>query len=340
MCMRSSSKLMWLFVVVGSGAVAACGSVASQSDGGGGSGGGGAGGSDAAVDVAPPTVTEACAMYATAFCGRLQACAPFVGQVLYGDRTMCETRAALGCMLDFEVSDTNHTTTDMVACAHDATSASCGDLVANVLPASCAIKPGMRLAGQGCGSSWQCMSTHCEKASGDCGVCAPRADAGGACTVDEGCTTGLVCAAQKCVAPAALSAPCSTAAPCRADLFCSAVSNTCEMPRAAGASCDKDSNACDFKNGVGCNGFASPPQCQMVSSAKGGSACGIVNNTLTVCIVLNSCNGLSLIPLSTTGTCPNPAGDGQACTDSVHCMAPASCVNGLCRLPSSSSCAK
>jgi hypothetical protein len=332
MRMRSSLVSSWGLVLVLGVAAAGCGSVAASSDG--------STGSDGGLDMAPPTVDEACAQFATAFCGRLQACAPFVGQVLYGDRTMCESRAALGCMLDFEVSDTNHTTTDMVTCAHDASNATCEDLLANNLPTSCQIKPGLRLAGQGCGSSWQCMSTHCEKSNGDCGVCAPRAAAGGACTVDEGCNLGLVCAAQRCVAPGALNASCGDAAPCRGGLYCSASSKMCATPLGAGASCENDSNACDFAKGVGCNGFASPPTCQAVSSARGGEACGIVNSTLTICIVLNSCNGISLVPLQTMGTCPNPAGDGQACDDKVHCMAPASCVGGLCRLPSSASCSK
>src|SRR5215831_9756386 len=176
MCMRSKSTSLWVLAVVGSvGSIGigiglpACGSVASQPDGGGGSGGtGGSMGGGGGGGTAPPTVAQACAQFATAFCGRLQACAPFVGQILYGDRTNCESRAALGCMLDLEVTDTNHTTSDMVACAHDATSATCSDLLANNLPASCAIKPGLRLDGQGCGSSWQCMSTHCEKTTGDC----------------------------------------------------------------------------------------------------------------------------------------------------------------------------
>jgi len=303
-------------------------------------GAGGAGGGDAGVDVPPPTVDEACAQFATAFCGRLQACAPFVGQVLYGDRATCESRAALGCMLDFEVTDTNHTTTDMVACAHDATNASCDDLLANNLPASCEIKPGARQNGQGCGSSWQCMSTHCEKTNGDCGVCAPRSAASGSCTVDEGCNLGLVCAAQKCVAPGALNASCGDGAPCRGGLYCNTTSHTCATPMGVGGSCDTDSNACDFAKGIGCNGFASPKRCEMVASAKGGEACGIVNNTLTICIVNNTCNGISLIPLQTMGTCPNPAADGQQCNDKVHCMAPANCVGGLCRLPSSGSCAR
>jgi hypothetical protein len=293
---------------------------------------------DGGVDTAPPTVAEACAQFGTAFCGRLQACAPYVGQILYGDRATCEARAALGCMLDFEVPDTNHTTTDMVACAHDAAGARCEDLLVNNLPTSCLIKPGARRNGANCASSWQCMSTHCERTSGDCGVCAPRAAATGPCTVDEGCTMGLVCAAQKCVAPGALNAACGDAAPCRADLYCSAVSKTCATPLGPGGSCDGDSNACDFRQGVACNGFASAPRCETVAAAKGGESCGIVNNTLTLCVVLNSCNGISLVPLQTMGTCPNPAGDGQQCNDNVHCMAPANCVGGLCRLPSTAAC--
>ena len=74
-------------------------------------------------------------------------------------------------------------------------------------------------------------------------------------------------------------------------------------------------------------------KCETVAAAKGGEACGIVNNTLTLCIVGNSCPGMSLIPLQTMGVCPNPAGDGKACTDTVHCLPPANCVGGLCRLP-------
>ena len=54
----------------------------------------------------------------------------------------------------------------------------------------------------------------------------------------------------------------------------------------------------------------------------------------------NTCNGLSLVPLSTSGTCPNPAGDGQQCNDDVHCLAPANCVGGLCRLSGEASCTR
>ena len=171
--MRSSSGLLSLLVAVASAGGAACGSVATSNDG--------------SVDAAPPTVAQACGQFAATLCARLNGCAPYALQLFYGDMTTCESRVTLGCSRDLEVPDTNQTTTDMVTCARDAANSTCDDLVANVFPASCQIKPGVRVNGEGCGSSWQCTSTHCEKTDGDCGVCAPRAAANGACTVDEGC---------------------------------------------------------------------------------------------------------------------------------------------------------
>ena len=157
-------------------------------------------------------------------------------------RTPACRAVKLGCMLDLEVPDSNQTTTDMAACARDANNASCADLLANVFPASCRIKPGNRLNGERCGSSWQCMSTHCEKTTATA-ACARRAPPPAArARVDGGCTLGLVCAAQKCVAPAAMGAPCSAIAPCRANLYCSAISNTCATPLALGAPCGGDSS--------------------------------------------------------------------------------------------------
>ncbi len=352
--MRSNLALL-LVVAAGSVAVAACGSVAAQNDagpgnGGAGSGGGGAAGSgggggvgiDGGIDAGPPTVEEACGQYASTLCSRLGGCAPYALQLFYGDNDTCLSRVKLGCMLDLEVPDSNQTTAGMAACARDANNSSCADLLANVFPASCQIKPGNRLNGERCGSSWQCMSTHCERSTTDCGVCAPRAAAGGACTVDGGCMQGLVCAAQKCVAPAAMGAPCSAMAPCRANLYCSAISNTCATPLALGAPCGGDTGGCDFRQGVSCNTFAvmANQKCETVAAAKGGQACGLVNSTLTLCVANNTCQGISLIPLKTDGVCPNPAGDGMQCSDTVHCLAPANCVGGLCRLPSTSSCPK
>jgi hypothetical protein len=360
MCMRSKSALLLLVLAVGGGGLAGCGSVAAQNDGGAGRGGGtagtgvggggagggmagtgvggGVGGGGAGGTAAAPTVAEACEQFASTLCNRLNGCAPFVAQISYGDMATCKARVMLGCTRDLTVPDSNQTTTGMVTCARDANNATCADLLANKFPTSCQIKPGNRINGEGCGSPWQCVSTHCERNSADCGVCAARAAAGGTCTMDEGCTLGLVCGAGRCVAPGAPGAACSAMAPCRSDLYCSTPTSTCATPLPLGATCMGDTGACDLRQGVSCNIFGSPQKCEMVAAAKGGDACGIVGNVLTLCIAFNNCNGLSLIPLSTMGTCPNPAGDGQACNDNVHCLPPANCVGGLCRLPSSSTC--
>src|SRR6185436_15961006 len=130
---RMRSNLASLLVIaVAGGGLAACGSVAAQNDG-----GGGAGGNDGPIDMAPPTIDEACGQYAQALCSRLDSCAPSVAQVLYGDTATCKTRVALGCTRDMQAPDITATTTDMVACARDAANATCDDLVNNNPPPSC-----------------------------------------------------------------------------------------------------------------------------------------------------------------------------------------------------------
>ena len=117
-----------------------------------------------------------------------------------------------------------------------------------------------------------------------------------------------MCAARKCVAPVAMGAPCSAMAPCRANLYCSATSNTCATPLPLGAACGGDTSGCDFRQGVSCNTFAvmANQKCETVAAAKGGQACGLVNSTLTLCIANNTCQGISLIPLQTDGRLPEP----------------------------------
>jgi hypothetical protein len=134
-----------------------------------------------------------------------------------------------------------------------------------------------------------------------------------------------------------MGAACSASAPCRANLYCSAISNTCATPLAAGASCMGDTGACDLRKGVSCNFLSMAPKCETVAAAKAGQPCGIVNGTLTLCIALDACPGATL---TAPGACVAPAGDGQACNNDAHCLAPANCVGGLCRLPSSGACPK
>jgi hypothetical protein len=311
----------------------ACGNVSANGGSGGNGGGGGAGGAGGGP---PPTTEQACDQFAQVFCDALHTCANFLVEVLYADATTCVSRTKLACMTDQSVPGIGRTPQDVVTCAAAVSAASCEDLVSNRLPDACENVPGPNVNGSGCGSSLQCQSGHCEKGDATCGTCAPRQAANGACTVDEGCVRGLVCANQKCVAPKDLGADCDAQSnPCRAKLYCDKNTHRCTMRVGAGSPCSSDNNACDPLQSVACNVLAASPTCQAVGVAAGGEPCGIVNGTLTICVELDDCAGASL---TQPGSCAAPAGDGEACSDQRRCVPPASCVNGLCRLPSVASC--
>jgi hypothetical protein len=322
-------------VAVVSGLGAGCGSVTAVNTGSGGAAGGGTGGSgtgDGGADVAL-TASQACDLTAAAVCDALELCASFMVRVLYGDKATCVARSALGCTGDQAVPGTTRTVDDIVACGQAVGAASCADLFASRFPDACRVKPGTRVNGTACGSDWQCQSTYCSK-TGQCGVCAPKADLGGTCTVDGGCLSGMLCASSRCVTPGDTGASCNDNQPCRSDLYCpSATAGMCAAKVDAAGSCADTDRACDLTKGVACNPFTKV--CDRVSVAKGGEACGIINAGLTVCVGLNPCRGVTLLQF--TGVCASPAADGTACgtaADGTNCVPPAQCAMGICRLPS------
>ena len=317
-------------------AASACGSIERIGPNGGAGGQGGFAG-DAAVPDAPVetvvTVAEGCQQVATAICNQLEACAPITVKFFYVDKPTCVARSTLSCMADQSVPGISRTAHDLVTCATDVASATCPDLLASKLPASCLVKPGPQPATAACGSDWQCATTYCQKTTA-CGVCAARAAAGGACTVDNGCQTGLVCANSVCVTPGTLAQACDINHPCRSDLYCTKlIAGSCQQKVGMGGSCADADAACDLLKSVACNG--STKVCDVVNVARGGDACGLINNGLTICVDLNPCSGL------VSGVCANLAADGAACGDAangVHCAPPATCETGVCRLPSAPNC--
>jgi len=287
-------------------------------------------------DAAALTVEEGCTQEADAICSALSGCATFWVQLFYGDKTTCVSRLTFSCKNDQMVNGITRTPDEMAACAQAVKSSSCPDLVASKFPAACQVKPGTLMNGIGCGSDWQCQSTYCNTNGQTCGACGPRAAAGGTCTTDDGCMTGMVCASGHCVTPGVSGASCDPMKqPCRSDLYCTSAS-TCAPHVGAGASCADSASACDLFQGVACNPFNHV--CETVAVAQGGAACGIVNRTLTLCVALDQCGGATL---TQPGVCASPAGDGEACGESNsghNCIAPATCVNGVCRLPSATNC--
>jgi hypothetical protein len=298
---------------------------------------------DAGID-APLTAAEACGQLAGAICDAVDGCAHVYMQLLYGDKTTCISRQQLSCMDDQMVSGTNNTPAIAASCAQAIHTATCADLLASKIPAACQIQPGTVANGLACGSSWQCQSTHCEKNGQQCGICGPRAAAGGTCTVDDGCQVGMVCASGKCVTPGELGAGCDATHPCRGNLYCpgtdaTTTNPTCAHKLGATASCATTADACDLAGQhVACNPFTKV--CVDVGVAQGGQACGNVNGTFTVCVDFDDCAGATL---TVAGTCAAPAMDGEFCgankNPGHNCIPPATCdSSGVCRLPSSTSC--
>jgi hypothetical protein len=301
------------------------------------SGTAGTGGSaDAAAEAAPLTAAEGCAQVAKALCERLDACSPTALKLFYGDRATCATRAALGCTTDQGVTGTTRTPDDLAKCAAALAPTSCADLLANQYPAACDIKPGTGANGTACGSDWQCQSTYCGKTDA-CGVCGPRQPAGGDCTVDGGCLKGLVCANKKCIAPAGPGGDCNPPnEPCRGDLYCAKDTAKCTAKVGAGGSC-VDDQACDLTKGVVCNGVSHT--CEMISVSGAGGACGLAAKALCTGFTGFGAGQDPCSNILGNGVCAKTAEDGTACgTEHKVCLAPASCVMGVCRLPSAPNC--
>ena len=52
---------------------------------------------DTPVEMPTLTAAQGCMQVATALCNTLDSCAPVALKVLYGDKSICVTRAALSC---------------------------------------------------------------------------------------------------------------------------------------------------------------------------------------------------------------------------------------------------
>jgi hypothetical protein len=327
---RRRARLTGLVGLAGLVCGAGCGSVTpAAQDGAAGKG------VDAAAEMPAVTVADGCNQVAKALCDTLNGCAPVFVQYLYGDEPTCISRAVLSCMTDQSVSGITRTADDLVSCAKAAATTSCPDALAGSFPSACAVKPGTVVNGMACGSDWQCTSTYCNKTD-TCGVCSPRQAAGGACTADDGCVAGLVCATKTCVMPGGPGVACNLPGqPCRSDLYCTSMtgSGTCKARAEAGASCsDNTRDACDIFQGGVCNTIANADTCVTISIAKGGDKCSLASKTACVGGI-GPCSDILL-----GGVCANPAQDGEACDNKNVCVPPATCVNALCRLPSAPDC--
>src|SRR5450432_2555224 len=317
----ASMKCVNLGTVDGGGTAGATGTA------GGTAGGGGAG----TAGASGGTAEAACANYG-AVCQKINDCAPLVVKVGYGTVDKCIARSKLSCMDAFKAPDSGATAATIATCVAAIPAATCEDVIYRTLTA-CAIKGG-RTNGSACGTAEQCMSGHCTNSDVMCGVCADYVGAGSACAVDEDCTPGLVCGGDlHCVTPAVAGSICNDNQPCKVGLYCRNGScvNGAETP---GATCEPTlAVSCDILKGIYCD--ATLGKCANLGFAPNGDPCGSVSGKLVVCAE-GECIKTALTDAQ--GLCGSLAGDGAACDATTACEAPARCVAGHCKLPSSAAC--
>lgn len=280
---------------------------------------------------------KACTDAAATICTDLQNCAAPLITTTYGDVATCQMRAKASCLTNLMAPSTSATPDKLDGCATAANMLACDALFTRDTPEACIPDPGKLADGMACGDDAQCVSTYCKKpANAVCGVCAARAPAGGACTLDADCDFKLACANSACVAYSPLGATCDAGHPCATPNLCKA--GLCAAPNEAGQACTPtvDGGDCDRTKGLFCNpSSATAGVCAQATFVGPGQPCGLINNTFVGCSAGGICKRTGLM-----GTCLAPAADGGACdaTNGPGCLAPAECVAGVCKLPNPAGC--
>jgi hypothetical protein len=280
------------------------------------------------------SVSQACSDLASAICGKLQSCEPFLFQLIYGSTSNCESITQGPCADAVNANGSGANASNVEACAQGYQSAMCGDLESNNPPSSCQVH-GSLAAGTACGSNVQCSGeSYCHTAANSvCGVCAALVGSNGACAQSSDCQKGLTCSKGTCVAAVAQGGPCMPGGspPCQAPLAC--VNNACQQPVGSGQKCDVAAQNCDITQGLFCSTMGT---CEKIVIASPGQPCGLVSGTYTLCQGGAQC---TVAMGSTMGTCATNAANGATCgSNGESCMAGATCVNNLCTVPNASSC--
>jgi hypothetical protein len=296
----------------------------------GGTGGtdGGAGGTTGATD---PDV--ACADVSK-YCQKLNECAPFLLNVLYGSVDACSTRLKISCKDAFTAPKSGLTATSIAACSAALPAATCSDVIYRKVTA-CQHK-GTADNGVACGTDEQCKTGHCKVSTTSCSVCGDFLQAGMMCLADNDCEPGLICSDDgHCVLPGAGGTACTANQPCTYGYYCTAAGTCAATTNEPGGACVA-AGSCNTLLNLFCTTTMS---CKNITFVAPGETCGIVGANLVFCSGA-SCNNPD--PTAVTGVCAARAKDGEACGASTAndsgCTTPAVCVAGNCKLPNSAAC--
>lgn len=286
------------------------------------------------------TPDSACAETAAQYCAAYDRCFAGQTQALFGDAATCQARFALACKNEFFAPSTTATPESVVQCGKEIAGLQCGQDFGEAR--SCA-PAGQLAAGAACGSDSQCASTQCRKTnSSGCGTCVARAKAGESCS-STSCEFGLTCGFQggsqaKCVAAVAVGGACGAGSLCQTGSEC--VNSVCTKLSygAEGAACGGAGMAsCNPQQNLACNTVTK--KCEAPKFVAAGEVCGtLASGSRAICTGGGSCKIMQ--GSANTGVCVAAAKDGAACDESqsINCLAPASCLAGTCQLPNASAC--
>jgi hypothetical protein len=291
------------------------------------------------------TADQACTDLAKARCLQLQSCAPARVSSVYADLATCEAREKLSCMPSLGAPGTSATPDRYEKCASALGASACTSLFARNPPTECVPQPGKLADGAACGDDAQCASTYCEMLSAPpsnniCGVCGPRALAGGACAGDVDCDFGLTCAngvgLGVCVSYGDVGATCDGAHPCSPPNAC--VSGACMAPVGASMMCDRIAQNCDPTQALYCNAqsvcavrtFAAAGEpCDGFVQCAAGGWCAASGNTL---------RGICLATVADGAACNPHQNNMPDCQQPARCLGIDGAMDGICTLPNPAAC--
>jgi hypothetical protein len=297
-------------------------------------------GPDLALDRGPPDrpSLDFCQPYATRYCARLATCSPPYLVGVYGDESGCQARLRLQCETEAALPGSGLTAAAAGPCGDALVAATCDQLFGATVPA-CQLK-GTAARGAPCGAGVQCRSGFCRTAETSfCGTCDERAVEGASCDADEACQFPLVCSeAGQCATASAEGELCNERHPCLPGLLFCAADNTCKRRSGEGRACNRSGQGalqpCEI--GFSCRPSTSGT-CRAIRFVAAGQTCSVpmtASGTLILCAASGSC---------VEGSCRPAGADGQPCTvsplgDSGGCLAPALCLEGVCKLPDPAAC--
>jgi hypothetical protein len=193
-------------------------------------------------------------------CAEWKTCLPNDFNTRFTSTDDCVSQRGAACAAGFDGEAVTAKPADVKACFDGDKTLSCTQLTrllfdpnadpntTNADPACAKIPAGTRKDGESCAFHAECSGGACIRA-GECGTCATRQAAGGACKVNEHCKPGLSCGADGKCAPISEKGGDCAVADCHTDLLCGA-DKTCGDRIPDGAACDPTSLS------VRCNWFA------------------------------------------------------------------------------------